>query len=135
MHAFFEGIALGLLEEQREIFYMLLAITFHKWVEALSIGINLNKSSIDREVLLTLIIIFSLTTPCGILIGMILKGISKALEAIFLSFSAGTFLYIAASEVVIEEFALSQHKIQKFLGFTVGAGLILFLTLFEYYQG
>jgi zinc transporter ZupT len=37
LHAFFEGIALGLLKEDREIFYMILAVSFHKWVEALSI--------------------------------------------------------------------------------------------------
>jgi zinc transporter ZupT len=37
IHAFFEGLALGLIEEDREVFYILIAICFHKWVEALSI--------------------------------------------------------------------------------------------------
>lgn len=37
IHALFEGLALGLQDQSREIFYMLIAISFHKWVEALSI--------------------------------------------------------------------------------------------------
>jgi len=37
IHAFFEGLAIGLIDANREIFYFLIAISFHKWVEALSI--------------------------------------------------------------------------------------------------
>jgi len=37
IHAAFEGIALGLQDRKEDLFYMLLAISFHKWVEALSI--------------------------------------------------------------------------------------------------
>lgn len=37
IHAAFEGIALGLQDKKQDLFYMLLAIAFHKWVEALSI--------------------------------------------------------------------------------------------------
>jgi zinc transporter ZupT len=79
-----------------------------------------------------LVFIFSLATPAGILLGIILTGISEILEAIFLSISAGTFLYISASEVVTEEFSLDHNKIQKFIGFLIGAAMILFLTIFEF---
>lgn len=37
VHAIFEGIALGIMDEEREIFYMILAIASHKWVEGVSI--------------------------------------------------------------------------------------------------
>ena len=37
IHAFFEGLALGLIDTDREIFFIFIAISFHKWVEALSI--------------------------------------------------------------------------------------------------
>lgn len=39
IHAFFEGIAIGLLDSNRELIFMFIAISFHKWVEALSIVI------------------------------------------------------------------------------------------------
>jgi zinc transporter 1/2/3 len=84
IHAFFEGIALGLLNTNREIFYMILAIAFHKWVESLSIGINLSKSKIEKDILLTLLVIFSLTTPIGIIIGLLLNSIGSIVEAIFI---------------------------------------------------
>lgn len=37
IHAFFEGIALGLQTKMSDLIYMVLAIALHKWVEALSI--------------------------------------------------------------------------------------------------
>lgn len=94
----------------------------------------MNKPSIDKEVLLLLIIIFSLTTPAGIIIGMIIRGVSGLCESVFLSISAGTFLYISASEVITEEFSLSQYKMNKFIGFLVGAIMIALLTLIEYFS-
>lgn len=134
VHAFFEGIALGLLDDDKEIFYILLAIAFHKWVEALSIGISLNKANLDKDVLMVLILLFSLTTPAGVILGMILRGINKIFEAIFISISAGTFLYISASEVIVEEFSLNTCKYAKFMAFVVGASMITFLTFFEYFH-
>jgi zinc transporter 1/2/3 len=82
-------MALGLQENTNEIFYMLLAILFHKWVEALSIGINLYKSNIDKDYLFKLILLFSAMTPLGMVLGMIFSGFSNILEAVFLSISAG----------------------------------------------
>ena len=41
VHAFFEGIALGLLESEREILYMIVAISFHKWTKLAKIARNL----------------------------------------------------------------------------------------------
>jgi len=131
IHACFEGIALGLQESRRELFYMLLAISMHKWVEALSIGINLSKALIDKLIVLQLLIAFSLMTPVGIILGIFLTGISPFIQATFLSISAGTFIYIAASEIVIEEFSISQYKVQKFFAYLFGAILIGLLTLLE----
>jgi zinc transporter 1/2/3 len=134
IHSFFEGIALGVLNEEKEIFYMLLAIAFHKWVEAISIGINLSKSILDKELLLLLIIMFSLTTPLGIILGILLERTGRVVESIFLAFSAGTFLYISASEVIVEEFSVSRNKSQKFIGFVLGIILIALITLLEYFN-
>lgn len=89
IHAFFEGIAIGLQETYADIFYMSLAIFLHKWVESLSIGINLTKSNIDQMYIIRFILVFSLMTPLGIIIGILFSGISEILEAIFLSISAG----------------------------------------------
>lgn len=89
VHAVFEGIAIGLQDNTGEMFYMFLAISFHKWVEALSIGINLSKSNIEKSDLFNYILVFSIMTPGGILCGVIFSGISNVIEAFFLSISAG----------------------------------------------
>ena len=89
IHACFEGLALGLQGSLSEIFYMFLAISFHKWVEALSIGINLNKSKIEKQTIRKFILLFSSMTPLGLVFGMIFSGFSEITEAIFLSISAG----------------------------------------------
>ena len=61
------------------------------------------------------------------------------LEATFLSISAGnvkkyigSFIYISASEIIIEEFSVSKYKLEKFLAFLLGAIIICMLTLSEY---
>jgi hypothetical protein len=52
-------------------------------------GINLKKSKIDKETIITLIIGFCLMTPIGIIFGLAFTGFSENMEAIFLSISAG----------------------------------------------
>lgn len=42
---------------------------------------------------------FSFATPVGIAIGMLIQGANVMVEILFSSFAAGTFIYIAASEV------------------------------------
>jgi zinc transporter 1/2/3 len=93
IHSIFEGIALGLLSDNVEIFYMLIAVASHKWVEALSIGISLHKSDVDYSQFKNLINIFSLTTPIGVLLGLIFSGLSLLIEATFLAISAGITIY------------------------------------------
>lgn len=131
IHAIFEGVSLGLQNKGFSLLYLFLAISCHKWVEALTIGINFNHSSIEYSDIFKFILIFSSTTPLGIVFGMIFSGKSIFLEGFFFALSSGTFIYISASEVVIEEFSVSKYKKDKFLWFLIGAIFIFVLTLFE----
>lgn len=60
-----------------------------------------------------MIVAFSFVGPLGILIGELLSN-SQLLTAIFFAISSGsfiiegTFIYIAASEIIVEEFSLSK---------------------------
>jgi len=72
IHATFAGLALGLTGNIKEFVGMLIAILAHKWAEALSMGINFLK---DFDMFgwtnrIVCLIIFSLATPVGMLIGM-----------------------------------------------------------------
>ena len=131
VHSIFEGIALGLQRTSIRLFYLFLAILSHKWVEALTIGINFNNSQLEYETIIKFILLFASMTPIGIILGIIFAGTSDLIEGFFFAVSSGTFLYISASEVVIEEFSVSKYKKHKFLSFIIGAGLIFIVTIFE----
>jgi len=59
----------------------------------------------------------------------------KLVEAIFLAISTGTFIYVACSEVIVEEFAMSRYKFQKFIVYMIGGVLIGSLSLLEAVEG
>ena len=70
-------------------------------------------------------------SPLGIILGMVLEGSSDIVEIIFSCLSAGTFIYIACSEVIPEEFSIAQFKYMKLLFFILGIALITSLFFIE----
>lgn len=78
-----------------------------------------------------MMILFTIFTPLGICLGMILLEKSTFLEGIFLAISAGTFLYISASEVIVEEFAITKYRYEKFILFLSGSLFAFLLVYFE----
>lgn len=69
--------------------------------------------------------------PIGIGIGWILSEAGNLTSGILMSISAGTFLYIATNEVIVEEFSLSRFKKIKFFLYLIGIGFISSLWLVE----
>ena len=54
------------------------------------------------------------------------------IEIVFSSFAGGTFIYIAASEVIVEEFAVGgKNRWLKMLTFLLGAAVITLMWLLE----
>ena len=80
----------------------------HKPAAALSLGVSLTKNFVDKneeKKALLLLTIFAVATPIGVMFGMALTHSSDIVEVIFNSFAGGTFIYISASEVIVEEFS------------------------------
>lgn len=69
VHSTFEGIVLGVAEDDNEAIAILIAIISHKWVESLSLGIIMIKEELRRLWFVLLILAFSLLTPLGVMIG------------------------------------------------------------------
>jgi len=93
-------------------------------------GISFYKSNTSQPNLWRMIILFSIFTPIGILLGMVLLEGNPILEGIFLAISSGTFLYISASEVIIEEFAITKYRYEKYIIFISGgffAGVLAYI--------
>jgi zinc transporter 1/2/3 len=134
-HALFEGIALGLTTDFTSTLNIMLGLLFHKIPASMSLGISLSKSfknDEDKKRAIRLQLVFSFATPIGIALGMLLQSASAMVEIVFSSFAAGTFIYIAASEVIVEEFSILGHKKWiKMLAFALGAALITCMWLIE----
>jgi zinc transporter 1/2/3 len=134
-HGLFEGISLGIQSTIRQILFLFLAISLHKWAASLSLGISFVKSGIKRKQFIIMSLIFSFISPLGVIIGMALSFLSSdILAGIFLSISVGTFIYIACSEIIIDEFADGKYKCYKYMFFLLGAAIVIALSLVEVFS-
>ena len=131
LHGLFEGTALGVMKTMRNTIFLLLAILAHKWAESFALGISFYKSGTEKGNFIKMIILFSLFTPFGIIIGLIFSGNGLLIQGILLSISGGTFLYVSASEVIVEEFSITKYKFWKYGFYLLGGVLVGILKIFE----
>lgn len=73
--------------------------------------------------------------PIGVAIGWALSDQGNLVTGIFMSISAGTFVYIATLEVLVEEFNVKRYKIVKFLFFLLAIGFVSSLFFIEQATG
>ena len=132
VHSIFEGLATGLASDLKSAVNMLIAIGIHKGAASSSLGISLVKTFPDNFGLCRwLVFTFSLATPIGIILGMILSNSGPVMDVIFNSLAAGSFVYIACSEVIVEEFTIPGNRVWKLLFFLIGILIITSLWLLE----
>lgn len=135
MHALFEGIALGLTKETSATINIMLALILHKPAAALSLGVSITKNFVEKNEEkkgIFLLTVFAAATPIGVMLGMALQHSSDIVEVVFNSMAGGTFLYIAASEVIVEEFSMpDRNKWLQYLAFLAGIALITSLWFME----
>jgi len=131
IHGSIEGIALGVMNSLKDCSILFTAILLHKWAEAFALGISFYKSGTEKNTFINMIILFTLFGPLGIIIGMIFSDAGFLIKGILLSISGGTFIYVAASEIIVEEFSLSKKINIKYLWFLFGGILTFLLTFIE----
>lgn len=131
-HGLFEGMALGIQSEIKGTVFLFLAIAAHKWAASLTLGISFVKVKLAKKQLIIMVMIFALIGPVGIALGLILSTTAgDNVEGILLAISTGTFIYIACSEVIIDEFENPNNKFIKFLMFMLGGIFTAGLSLME----
>ncbi len=96
VHSVILGTALGFTQYSSVIVMLFLAIIAHKWAESFAISVQLNKSGLSMKSSKRMFFLFSLMTPLGILIGSVSsqEHSNSLFDAILMSISAGTFLYL-----------------------------------------
>ena len=104
VHALFEGMALGLQKEMDEAVQLAVGILLHKSAAAVSLGGAFTRAGYTLKQVILFIVLFALTTPLGIIIGMLINHSSAIVDTIFMALSGGTFVYVACSEIIVAEF-------------------------------
>jgi len=134
IHGLFETLALGIQTNFKNTFILFIALIIHQWAEAFSLGIFFVKAKLSKKHYYLVIFMFAAISPIGVLIGIILsKTAGEFIEGLFLNISTGTFLYVACSEVIIEEFSTPEKRYIKFLLYTIGILFAAGLNIFEDY--
>ena len=112
-HSLLEGMSMGAGFIAKDIVFMVfLAIAIHKFPSALSLTTILIQGDYPKKKIILLATIFALTTPVGALISFfILKNLNEAILAWAIGVSAGTFLYIATSDLLP---LVHQHNSKKY---------------------
>lgn len=131
IHSLFEGLALGLQSDIEKTVTLFIGIAVHEVLVAFAIGVSLAQQSLKVATIVKLCLIFSLTIPVGIAIGMAVNGFhtlpGQAVSATIQGLTAGTFVYVTFLEILPAEINSHSEKMLKvffiFLGFSVLAGL------------
>lgn len=134
IHSFVVGIALGAQSLPSETILLFAAILAHKSTAGFALGISLVRSPIAPAVSRRLVALFSLATPCGILVALFVRsGIGTAelayFDAVFLALAAGTFLYIASLDILNTELLHGGSRWGKWLSVATGLALTAVLSL------
>jgi len=127
-HSVFEGLAIGLQTETREMLAIFMAVMMHKAVMAFSLGLNIAQSSLSVRAFVFSSITFSLSSPLGVAIGIGLSGLPPSISqqicnGVLQGIAGGTFLYITFFEVLPHELNIPSKRLWKvffvILGFAV----------------
>ncbi len=100
IHALIEGAVLGINTTLSTAMIIFFAILAHKSSESFALAVILNRSHLSLKNVILLVGLFSLMTPFGILLGMLISdaitwGTGQLLAATFNAFAAGSFLYMS----------------------------------------
>eukprot|EP01111_Echinosteliopsis_oligospora_P012667 TRINITY_DN4371_c0_g1_i1.p1 TRINITY_DN4371_c0_g1~~TRINITY_DN4371_c0_g1_i1.p1 ORF type:complete len:309 (-),score=68.83 TRINITY_DN4371_c0_g1_i1:70-996(-) len=134
IHSVISGVAMGMETEFAALLSLFIAIISHKWIEAFALGVAIQNSHPRVSRMVKLILMYSAMEPVGIVIGIILslKLEENSLlftQAYILSIASGTFIYVAVVDILMTEFANSEHKYMKFVSLLVGMSLVIALIL------
>lgn len=135
-HSLLTGIAVGAEHNPSGLMSIVVALCAHKLAGAFTLSSGMNRANATPNQFITTILIFALATPFGIGIGssgQLFLSIDQQLmiQAVFSALAAGTFLYIAALDVVHDEFFNRHANWRDLTFFVLGLVVMLALTLTE----
>jgi zinc transporter ZupT len=123
MHSLSEGIALpAILHAPGVRTQLLFSILIHKATEAFSLATVMRLGRLGGPRTALLLVLFAVIGPVGILIGGELTSAGGGVDQLLTGFACGTFLYVAACDLLPEVFHGADRPIWKLA--SVGIGVL-----------
>ena len=109
-HSLFEGLAIGVQQTQRDVWYLFTAVSIHACAILFCIGLELVTSGVRVFNLILYIVTLALVSPLGVVIGILVTVKSSTegptqdlVVAVLQGIAGGTILYITFFEVLDRE--------------------------------
>lgn len=141
LHTLFEGLALGLQNDETTVWALLIAVSVHKAVIVTALSIELSKDDHNtiKRIYLTLIV-FAIMSPIGVGVGTAITETgapndlaTDTASSILQGLATGTFLYVTFFEVLNRELE-SGYDLRKVLSVMIGFSAIIGLKFLEQSQ-
>ena len=134
VHSVIAGMTLGLEATLAASIIIAIALVAHKGAAAFALGVGLRTSEVAIGTHKKLVVFFSCMAPLGVVLGKILStlvstGAITTFEAIFDALAAGTFLYVAISDIIGETFESRADALGKFLLLSTGFGFMALMAI------
>lgn len=137
LHSVFEGLAVGLLEDGKDVLEICIALMIHKSIISFSLAFKLVQGRMRRPVVVGCLLLFAIMSPVGISLGIGLTETKASPQhqlarSTLEGLAAGTFIYITFMEILPHELSSGRNRIPKvavlLLGFAVVTA-VLFIKL------
>jgi len=100
IHSFFEAMALGISTDITSATMMTTCISLHQPAESIALLVAFLKSGINHQKIYIYLTLYSLVALVGVITGVLVnKMASSSIEGIIMAITAGTFIYVGATEV------------------------------------
>ncbi|XP_049902319.1 zinc transporter ZIP1-like [Epinephelus moara] len=129
LHSVFEGLAVGLLEEGKEVLEICLALMIHKSIISFSLAFKLSQGRLRRSVVAGCLLLFAVMSPLGIGAGIALTETKASPQhqlarCTLEGLAAGTFIYITFMEILPHELSSGKNRIPKVAMLLVGFAVV-----------
>lgn len=116
VHSFFEAAALGLATDLTSAYMMSACIALHQPAESVALLVAFLKAEMPTRRTVLWLTGFSLVSVAGVLAGLMVNRLANSkVEAIVIAITAGTFIYVGATEVRAMSFSWSVDYVFLFL--------------------
>lgn len=142
VHSIFEGLALGLQLEKKDLTDIFIAIALHKGVEAFTIALSLAQIKSTKTLKFLCTTVFAFMSPIGVAIGIPIvlasedeTGVGSAqallINGVLQGIATGTFMFVTFIEILPHELNTKKDRLVKFACIIVGFSAITLLNALE----